>query len=293
MPSILYRGFRYLVRRTWNLLNPRAIAWRYMKKRRSNRAIITKLGRDLKVRIYTHDVIGKDIYVNGMFEKSESKLVTKFLRPGMVFFDVGANLGHYTLLSAHRVGHAGQVHSFEPNSRMFAELEFNVKLNGLSDICVLNHLALSNTIGRGKLSRYEVGAEVYGSLGNNERKESAIVGYEYVKTTTLDAYLNEKGIDHIDLIKMDIEGAELLALQGSEHTLSKPIAPAIVLEMADINTIGFGYQAVEIWDYLEALGYRMYCFDKHGQISGLAQRPVDFSKAQNLLVLKGTGVLGQ
>jgi len=69
--------------------------------------------------------------------------------------------------------------------------------------------------------------------------------------------------------------------------LSKAAAPTIVIELADINTVGFGYQATEIWDYLERLGYRMYHFDKHGRISGLAQRPVDFSRAQNVVGIKG------
>jgi len=277
-----------VIRRTWNLLNPRAIAWRYIKKRYPNKPIITKLGRDLKVRMYTHDVIGKDIYVNGMFEKAECRFVTKFLKPVIVFFDVGANLGQYTLLAAHRVGPAGQVHSFEPSTRMFTELKYNVELNGFSSICTLNNIALSNKEGAARLSVYEPGAEVYGSLGCHRREEGGFIvtGHEEVKTIRLDDYFEEAGIDHADLIKMDIEGAELLALQGSEHTLSKPIAPAIVLEMADINTVGFGYQATKIWDYLEMLGYHMYCFDRHGQISGLAQRPVDFSKERNLVALK-------
>jgi len=241
------------------------------------------------VRIYPHDIIGEPIYVNGMFEPSECKFVMKFLTPGMVFFDVGANLGQYTLLAAQRVGREGQVHSFEPSSRMFAESKYNVELNVLSNICTLNKLALSNKVGTAKLSRYQPGAEVYGSLGTQCR-ESPIVGYEVVETTTLDTYVEKKGVDHIDLIKMDIEGAELLALQGSEHTLSKSIAPAIVLEMADINTIGLEYQATEIWDYLEQFGYQFYCFNKRGQISGLAQRPVDFSRYQDLVALKRPNV---
>ena len=82
MPSILYRGLRYVI-------NPRAIAWRYIKKRYPNKPIITKLGKDLKVRIYPHDVIGKDIYENGLFEPAECKLVMNFLKPGMIFFDIG------------------------------------------------------------------------------------------------------------------------------------------------------------------------------------------------------------
>lgn len=275
-----------MFRRTWNLLNPRAIAWRYMKKRHPNKAIITKLGTNLKVRIYPHDVIGASIYVKRMFEPAECKFVMKFLKPGMVFFDVGANLGQYTLLAARRVGLAGQVHSFEPSSRMFQELEFNVQLNGLSSICVLNRKALSNKIGTGKLSCYRPGTEVFSSLGNHCRESALMIGHEDVEITSLDTYIGEKGISHVDLIKMDIEGAELLAIQGGVHTLSKVSAPTILLEMADINTVGFGYQATEIWDYFETLGYHLYCFDEHGFISGLAQRPVDFSREQNLVAMK-------
>jgi len=221
-----------------------------------------------------------------MFEPAECKLVMKFLKPGMVFFDVGANLGQYTLLAAQRVGIEGQVHSFEPSPRMFAELEFNVALNNFTDICVLNRVAVSDKPGTAKLSRYEPGKEVFGSLGSHTRKEGAIIGYYDIETITLDEYVVKTGISHIDLIKMDIEGAEFLALRGGERILSGTEAPAIILEMADINTVGFGYKATKIWDYLEMLGYRMYCIDKHGRISGLAKQPLDFSKAQNLMALK-------
>ena len=82
MPSILYRGVRSMTRRVWNFVNPRAIAWRHIEKRCPDKPIITKLGRDLKVRIYKNDVIGKYIYVDGMFEKTEAMFVTRFLKPG-------------------------------------------------------------------------------------------------------------------------------------------------------------------------------------------------------------------
>lgn len=286
MASILYRGVRYLIRRMWNLVNPRAIAWRYIKKRYPNKPIITKLGKDLKVRIYPYDVIGKDIYIKKMFEKAESNFVMKFLKPGMVFFDVGANLGQYTLLAANRVGINGQVHSFEPNNRMFAELQFNVRLNNLSDICRLNQLALSDVNGQGMLSKYEAGAEVYGSLGNHKRWESTIIGYEHIKTATLDSYVEEQSIDHVDLIKMDIEGAELLALKGSATLLSRDDGPVVLVELADINTVGFGYKAVEVWDYLESCGYQMFSLRVYKGILEKVERPTCSAVEMNVIAVK-------
>ncbi len=287
MISILYRGIRWLAGRTWSLLNPKAIAWRYIKKRHPNKPIIAKLGKDLKVRIYAHDVIGRSIYVNRMFEPAECKFIISFLKPGMLFLDVGANLGQYTLIAAQRTGEKGQVHSFEPSKRMFAELEFNVQINNLSATCTLNNVALSNNKGTAKLSRYQAGAEVYGSLGTQHRGRTPIIGYELVATTTIDTYLKEKGIDHVDLIKMDIEGAELLALQGGCRILSGSAAPAVLLEMADENTAGFGYRAIEIWDYLESLGYHVYRFNKHGQISNLTNRPEGLI-SDNFIALKSS-----
>lgn len=287
MKSFLYRAVRYVVIRAKNSVHPRAIVWNCLKKRYPDKPIITRLGKSLKVRIYPHDVIGKDIYVNRMFEKAECRFITKFLKQRMVFFDIGANLGQYTLLGAQRVGISGQVHSFEPNSRIFGELKFNVELNGLSDICILNNVAVSDKKGVARLSKYEAGGEVYGSLGSQDwATNSSIVGYEEVRTITLDSYIKEHNIGHIDLIKMDIEGAELLAIRGAHQLFHQPDAPTIVLEMADVNTDGFGYKAIKIWDCLENLGYHMHYFDKCGNISGQAERPLDFVKAQNLVALK-------
>jgi FkbM family methyltransferase len=288
MVSSLYRSFHNIISRLWYLSNPRAIMWQYIKKKSPNKAMITKLGKDLKVRIYAHDIIGRDIYVKGMFEKAECMFVTGFLKPGMIFYDVGANLGQYTLLGAKSVGSNGQVHSFEPSGRMFSELNFNVSLNGFSEVCILNNVAVSDREGTAKLSKYENGGEVYGSLGNQSWAESGnpIVGYEEVPTINLDKYVKEHNNGHVDLIKMDIEGAELLALHGAKELLSNADAPVIVLEMADITTDGFGYKALETWDYLESFGYRMHCFNNKGKISGQAERPADFVKAQNLVAIK-------
>lgn len=286
MATILYRAFRHLACRVWDALNPRAMRWRWIQKHHPDKPIITRLGRSLKVRIYPHDVIGKAIYVNRVFEKAESRFVTKFLKPGLVFFDAGANLGQYTLLAARCVAIDGKVHSFEPSSRMFSELKYNVELNGISNICTLNNVAISDTEGTAKLSLYEPGAEVYCSLGAQHRGNASIIGDEVVKTTTLDTYVEEKSIDHVDLIKMDIEGAELLALRGGEHLLSQAHAPVIVLEMSSKNTRGFGYTVLDIWEYLEHLRYAIYYFDRRGNICGLAEPPLGSPKRENFVAIK-------
>lgn len=260
--------------------------WSYLRRRHPDRPLIVALGPDLRVRIYPKDVLGKYIYLDGVFEPECWNFVKGLLRPGMVVFDVGANLGQYTLLAAHCVGAQGHVHSFEPSQRIFTELQFNVELNGLSDRCVLNRLAVSDAPGTAKLSRYEEGAEVFGSLGVHERSEADIVGYEEVKTLTLDGYMEQHGIGRVDFIKIDIEGAELLALKGASRLLLRKDAPTILLEMGDVNTDGFGYKACEIWDHLVNLGYRMYSIASRGHSLQEADRPADFSRTLNVVASK-------
>jgi hypothetical protein len=85
---------------------------------------------------------------------------------------------------------------------------------------------------------------------------------------------------------MDIEGAELLAIQGAHSALSNGIIHAILLEITDLNAIGFGYRAIEIWDYLKVLGYNFHNFDHKGRVLGKIKRLPDFSINQNLLAVK-------
>ncbi len=276
-------GIRWRYRYRWQ---PKALMWRYLRKHHPDDPLIVPLGDDLRVRIYPKDVLGKYIYIDGVFEPDCWDFVKGFLRPGMIVLDVGANLGQYTLLAAQCVGPQGRVHSFEPSERIFRELEFNVGLNDLSDRCMLNRLAVSDVPGVARLSRYEEGAEVYGSLGTHCREEASVMGYEEVRTMTLDQYVEENRIDRVDFIKMDIEGAELLALQGAKRLLSRKDAPTVLLEMADVNTDGFGYDACSIWDYLEGVGCRVHLIGPHGSLLRDANRPARFPLAINVVASK-------
>ena len=85
---------------------------------------------------------------------------------------------------------------------------------------------------------------------------------------------------------MDIEGAELLALRGARDLLSQSKAPAIILEVGDLNTQGFGYQAVEICEHLKQMDYRMYGLSRYGRLVHLAKYPDDYLRAGNIVAIK-------
>lgn len=267
-------------------LNPRRYLWMLYKKKYEDNPFIYKMKGGIKIRLHTTDIIGQAIIENGAFEPSEIAFVTNYLRPGMVFIDIGANIGLYTLFASKCVGANGTIYSFEPNERMFTELTYNVSLNSFSDICTLNNYAISDFSGVSKLSKYEEGAEVFGSLGNQHWAEAKIIGYDDVETVRLDDYLNALGIIHVDLIKMDIEGAELLALKGCKELLSKSTDLVIILEVAEENTRGFGYSTVEIFDFLNSLGYSMYSLKKNGELFERVNRDCCINHAQNLVAMK-------
>ena len=279
VPCALRRRLNY----QWR---PKALRWKYLQRHSPDRPLITALDGCLKVRIYPTDVIGRQIYIDGVFERECWTFVETFLQPGMTFFDLGANLGQYTLLAARCVGATGSVHSFEPSSRMFEELRFNVSLNEMGDICTLNRVAVSNEAGVATLSRYQPGYEVFGSLGASQRDKDHCLGSEQVSTIRLDDYLPEHGLKQVHFMKIDIEGAELRALQGAEALLSQAGGPAILIELADINTCCFGYTAVEIWDYLVDLGYAMYALRRGGRRLEPCARPSDFERAMNAVAMK-------
>ena len=106
MISLIRRLGRRIAREIYRV-HPRAIAWDKKCRKITTHPIITNLGDDLKIRIWTHDVIGRDIYIYGYFEPDMCLFVSNFLKSGMTFIDAGANLGQYTLLAGQKVGPGG------------------------------------------------------------------------------------------------------------------------------------------------------------------------------------------
>ena len=104
----------------------------------------------------------------------------------MVVFDVGANIGHFTLLSAKRVGPSGWVHSFEPSPREFAKLRANVVLNEFTNV-ELNPMAVCDHEGEISFQTCGDGLGMYNSIGRPFRE--GVITSSVVPCTTLDAYV--------------------------------------------------------------------------------------------------------
>ena len=137
--------------------------------------------------------------------------MAQLLDPGEVFWDVGANVGYFSLVAAARVREAGQVVAFEPGAAALERLTDNVALNPFKNIKIYN-LAVADRDGESMLYRAEGIADSSASLF---AAAAGAAGGEVCHTVALDNFLHQEGLRPPDFIKLDVEGAELAALQGA------------------------------------------------------------------------------
>jgi FkbM family methyltransferase len=197
-----------------------------------------------EVRLDLAEAIQRWIYM-GTFEPSETALVRAWLRPGMTFIDVGANVGYFTLLAASRVGQTGSVHAIEPSPYAFNKLSTAVAANSIRQVH-LHNLGLSDA--SGELSLY-VQPE---SAGFHSPTMSAESGGDpvTVPVVRLDEALDAWGVQAVDLMKMDVEGHELHVLRGAGDLLPSGRIRAIICEFNEHWLRSQKGSARELYDFL-------------------------------------------
>jgi FkbM family methyltransferase len=210
--------------------------------------------------------IGMNLFA-GWFEPAEINFVRSQVRPGDVVLDLGANAGLYTVLTSRLVGEAGHVYAFEPGARAVVLLRRNIALNGLTNVTVIN-AAVSNETGHASFG--EASDTAMSSLASISRDDQHIEGWQTVRTLRLDDAVTEYGIRPATFIKMDVEGAEKLAIEGAERTLAEARTLTILFEAFEDNARAFGYTVRELLNGLAARGFSLQAFD-----GNLTLRPVE------------------
>lgn len=164
-------------------------------------------------------------YWRGGHEPAVAKALVRLLKPGDIFWDIGAHVGYVSLIGSRLVGAGGQVHAFEPLQANVGRLREAVRLNAATNLTV-HAVAASDTDGFGLLHEHE--SSLMRSL-----VEQDPLG-EKVTCVTLDAMLELLGPP--DLVKIDVEGAELRVLAGAGRMLS--LHPTLIVELlTDANRI--------------------------------------------------------
>jgi FkbM family methyltransferase len=192
----------------------------------------------------------REIYYFGTYERKESALVRRLLRPGDAVWDVGANVGYYTLLAAACVGPEGRVVGFEPFPAATRRLEANVRLNGFDHVrCV--QAAVADTEGRATL--FHDGAQPDGVASLLRAGQGLL---EVTCTTlSLDRFQAESGERPPRLVKVDVEGAEMAVLMGAAGLLSGAEAPMLLVEMEESHVTWRGASRADIQEMLTRWGF--------------------------------------
>lgn len=216
----------------------RSVLW-LVNKKTLRRPWTLRVFGDLNLRCYPDSIIALHVVQRGEFHDWDTaKFITKFLRAGDSFVDVGANIGLYTLPAAAK---KARVVSVEPSFRNRERLEENLRINGITSVrveaCALGEKA-------GEMAFCDADALAHVELAGNGPR---------VPVHTLDSILPE---GEISLLKVDVEGFELSVFQGAENAMRAGRLPVILFEMNHLYE-RYGVTAADIFGFLRSRGYQI------------------------------------
>ena len=209
----------------------------------------------LKYYVHSYDPgISRELAVYHIHEPNATALYRNCIKKGMYVVDIGSNLGYYALLASTLVGHRGKVLAIEPEPQNYKLLTINANTNHLQNIDIIQ-CAVGGKDGM---------SEFYITEASNTNSlippiTGKIISSIQIKTRKLDTLLKEHNFSKVDLIRMDIEGGEVVAIEGMQNTF-KQYKPTIVAELhcdaVGTESIvkllkslkGFGYNAEYIID---------------------------------------------
>lgn len=220
---------------------------------------------------------------SGSWEPHLVACFRRICRPGSVAFDIGANLGYHTLLLAGLVGGEGECYAFEPNSENCRLILLGRERNKFANIKLMP-FALSNESGLAYFSAH------LGSNGGFITKQGALSQGEsiIVPVFTLDGL----SLPNVDVLKVDVEGAEYRVLRGGEALLTRS-RPAIISEFSiEMTTRVSGVSPADYLNWIDGMGYNIYVLDRRSSeampvisIIDLLAKWGSFTRIEDLLFL--------
>jgi FkbM family methyltransferase len=221
---------------------------------------------DLKFRFRTPDSVGRLIFKKGVYEEELTDYLINNLdlESGDIVFDVGANIGWYSVLLS-KCFSGVEVHSFEPDPQNFKILKFNVELNNFKNV-------ISNNIGIGK-EKDIVKLYLYknGNLGRHSMLNinDGLGSTIDVNISSFDEYINNMklNLSKIKFLKIDIEGYEYFAFLGGKQFLNH--VPTILAEFSPSYMRKEGLDPVKLISLLRSYDYRPFI------INGMNLEPID------------------
>jgi FkbM family methyltransferase len=192
-------------------------------------------------------------YFGPWYEWDNLHFAARLLRAGDAVLDVGANVGLFSFACAQLVGSGGRIDAFEAHPELAAVIRENVVRNGLVDVIHVHAAGVSDAAGTLRFAdRRDVSGHVVAPAA-----ASSEVTIE-VPAVRLDAAVEDRAYV---LAKLDIEGAELLALSGYRRQLARGNPSTLILEARDHMLRRLGATRAEVLSLLDALGYTVHSYD--------------------------------
>jgi FkbM family methyltransferase len=237
----------------------------------------------VKILAYPKIMTCRSLFVTGYYEPNEFYLLKTILKPGMVFIDIGANIGLYTIFASNIVDNNGIVIAIEPSERDMERLRANVELNK-GQVIRLRQTAISNSSGERELLIAEEEHSGQNTLGAFAYADVQNQGKRRVKTETLDEVVKNEALTRVDVIKMDVEGHEFFALQGAKETL-RNFHPTLLVEISETALMNQRCTSSQIFTFLDDMGYRMYIFSKQTGLPVPLDKRIESIDSENILAI--------
>lgn len=207
--------------------------------------------------------VGRYLMLFGQYEYDEVQFLRTYINETSTCFDVGGNIGFFSMFFA-QLASRGNVHVFEPIPLNAALIKTNLILNGFKNIH-LNECAVGEKKDQVRFSVSKDSA--YSAIKDTGRKQEA--ESIQVPIISLEEYVQEHEIKQIDVMKVDVEGAEELVIDGAKDLLFNPkLRPKVILmELYEKNLVIFGSSISNILTKMERFGYHPYVIEAGG--SGL------------------------
>lgn len=215
-----------------------------------------RLGDDAGGMAYRCDlryVASREMCLTGRYAPRETALLRALLKPGDTLVDVGANLGYFTLVGAALVGAGGRVVALEPDPRMAAELEENVRRNRLAQVHTIRAAAFDRR-GTATLAGYDEDAGNWG-VSRLQSAPASLTTFT-VECAPLDDLLDEMGIEDVPLVKIDVEGAEQAVLRGMRAGLARGRYRRVLVELHPWEYADRAAAVREMVEEMQAFGFR-------------------------------------
>jgi FkbM family methyltransferase len=188
----------------------------------------------------------------GTYELPVQEILAKYLKSGDIFYDIGANIGFFSVIAARLVGTSGHIYAFEPVKENAACIRHNIKLNDFSQITLLEK-AVSSSAGEGEmLLTLHPGGHALSTVYTPPDIQSSLT----VELVSIDDLVAQKILLPPTVVKIDVEGAEIDVLRGMKQTIQQ-FKPILIYEVDDGNKESLTQKSQEIETFISYFDYKI------------------------------------